>query len=611
MCRSRGRSVLGRTSRSVTPAVAFALLLAACSATSGAPAVPPVLPPPTQAPEAPAPPPCLPLTTVRLPPELAAPADGTPLNVLDASTSVARSLALLATAGTCARTVVVVTERPFGVLAIAAQLAAAEGLPLLVLPDAPALDVDGPEGFASVRTALTELGVREVLAFGPVDDRLVPDAARAIDLLQDGTRPAAAAGADPGTAEDAATVAAADALAARWGLDGPTAATPDPEQLATRVATGQQDRVLLPLGPLEPQGPSPDVGPDLEDVADRTAGTAGGLLWLGDVNDPVALLATAATAAARGEGFRPVDGTDPRRGDDRVAAVRGIDPERALLVGTVTDDTAWQLRTLLDGTTLVSGGLLPLDGRRIVALYGAPGFPSLGVLGQQDLEATIDRARETAAPYTTDERTAVPAFDLIATIASASAGPLGDYSQRLPITTIRPYVDRAREEGFVVLLDLQPGRTSFLEQAQEYEELLREPHVGLALDPEWRLGPTEVHLRRIGSVPAAEVQQVVDWLAGLVREELLPQKVLVLHQFTLDMLPDRDTIVIPPELLGVVHVDGQGSLPAKYRTFAAMSRDAEDRWVWGWKNFLRIDRPVATPEQVLALDPEALVITYQ
>jgi hypothetical protein len=60
-----------------------------------------------------------------------------------------------------------------------------------------------------------------------------------------------------------------------------------------------------------------------------------------------------------------------------------------------------------------------------------------------------------------------------------------------------------------------------------------------------------------------------------------------------------------------VHVDGQGSLAAKYRTYAAMSAGAEDRWVWGWKNFLRIDRPVATPEQVLALDPEALVITYQ
>ena len=39
-----------------------------------------------------------------------------------------------------------------------------------------------------------------------------------------------------------------------------------------------------------------------------------------------------------------------------------------------------------------------------------------------------------------------------------------------------------------VVLDLQPGRTDFLTQAKRYEPLLALPHVGLALDPEWRLG---------------------------------------------------------------------------------------------------------------------------
>ena len=40
-----------------------------------------------------------------------------------------------------------------------------------------------------------------------------------------------------------------------------------------------------------------------------------------------------------------------------------------------------------------------------------------------------------------------------------------------------------------VVLDLQPGYTDFLAQAQRYEEFLAQPHVGLALDPEWRLAP--------------------------------------------------------------------------------------------------------------------------
>ena len=58
------------------------------------------------------------------------------------------------------------------------------------------------------------------------------------------------------------------------------------------------------------------------------------------------------------------------------------------------------------------------------------------------------------------------------------------------------------------MLDLQPGRTDFLTQAKLYAELLKQPHVGLALDPEWRLKPDQVHLVQIGSVSAEEINQM-------------------------------------------------------------------------------------------------------
>ena len=53
-------------------------------------------------------------------------------------------------------------------------------------------------------------------------------------------------------------------------------------------------------------------------------------------------------------------------------------------------------------------------------------------------------------------------------------------------------VEAAAEHGVYVVLDLQPGRQDFLSQAQQYQELLELPNVGLALDPEWRLGPDQV-----------------------------------------------------------------------------------------------------------------------
>lgn len=111
--------------------------------------------------------------------------------------------------------------------------------------------------------------------------------------------------------------------------------------------------------------------------------------------------------------------------------------------------------------------------------------------------------------------------------------------------------------------------------------------------------------------PPAEVQEVADWLAELTRDVRLPQKLLVLHQFRFSMLPDRDSIVAPPELPVVVHMDGQGPISAKYDTYDAITRGVEDRWLWGWKNPYDEDSPTPTPVEVLALEPVPVLVTYQ
>ena len=105
-------------------------------------------------------------------------------------------------------------------------------------------------------------------------------------------------------------------------------------------------------------------------------------------------------------------------------------------------------------------------------------------------------------------------LEIITTVASGAAGPrrlLQRVRGRRPASLGR----RRGRAGMYVMLDLQPGRTDFLTQAQRYEELLAEPHVGLALDPEWRLGPNQRHMAQIGSVGVDEVNAVAAWLAGL------------------------------------------------------------------------------------------------
>jgi hypothetical protein len=163
------------------------------------------------------------------------------------------------------------------------------------------------------------------------------------------------------------------------------------------------------------------------------------------------------------------------------------------------------------------------------------------------------------------------------------------------------------------VLDLQPGRTDFLSQAKLYESLLALPHVGLALDPEWRLAPNQRHLTQIGSVDVVEVNSVITWLADLTAANALPQKMLVLHQFQSRMIANRSTLdTTRDELALLIHVDGQGSQPAKQSTWNALHTDAPPSVAWGWKNFYDEDLPPLTPEQTMTqVAPTPDLITYQ
>ena len=177
-------------------------------------------------------------------------------------------------------------------------------------------------------------------------------------------------------------------------------------------------------------------------------------------------------------------------------------------------------------------------------------------------ECSVSRARlnllpglNLAAEYQahTDEKV-IPAFEIITTVASSAPGPDGDYSDEATVESLRPLIDEARKNGVYVILDFQPGRSTFTEQVKQYEELLKEPHVGLGIDPEWRLYPGQVHLQQIGTVDASEINETLDYLAALTDKHRLPQKMVVLHQFTHSMITNRAALdTSHPELALTLH----------------------------------------------------------
>lgn len=337
-----------------------------------------------------------------------------------------------------------------------------------------------------------------------------------------------------------------------------------------------------------------------EEIPPLVAATPAQFSLLTNSDDPIAI------AQARAAGGKvSVLQDDPR-------ATGAIPDLEEPLVTLFDEEMAAKWQAATSGIELPGGGQLVFDNKRYVALYGNPASPALGVLGEQDTPATVARAAEVAKPYEefTDD-TVIPALEVIVTVASGAAGDDGNYSNEWDPDGFIDLIEAAEEAGQYVILDFQPGRSDFLSQVKQYEKLLAYPHVGVALDPEWRLGPTEMPLTRIGHVEASEVNEVVDYLANYVRENKLPQKALVLHQFQLQMLRDRDQIDISrPELAVVIHADGQGSQGAKASTWQTLHTDAPDVH-WGWKNFYDEDIPLLSPEETYQVSPTPDFVSYQ
>ena len=163
-----------------------------------------------------------------------------------------------------------------------------------------------------------------------------------------------------------------------------------------------------------------------------------------------------------------------------------------------------------------------------------------------------------AKPFGRKSRPVLPAMELIAVVAAAHPGPGDRYNLRQPDSVIRRYLKAARKSKALLILDIQPGRSDFFTETKRLRKWLKEPDVGLALDPEWRMKPGEVPGNVIGSVGAREVNATTAWLDQLVQRHNLPQKLLLIHQFTDDMIPESE-LKERKGLAYVLNVDGFGT----------------------------------------------------
>jgi hypothetical protein len=264
------------------------------------------------------------------------------------------------------------------------------------------------------------------------------------------------------------------------------------------------------------------------------------------------------------------------------------------------------------GSELPRGGKSVLPQHRVIGFYGAPQSPGLGELGIGSPASAAKRLRRQIRPYKSRSRQSIlPVFELLGAIALASPGPDGKYRARQPDSIIRRYSKVAKRNRFLLMLDIQPGRSRFIREVKHLRRWLRKPYVSVALDPEWNMGPNGVPGQGIGSVAAKMVNRVTRFLTGIVRRRDLPQKLVVVHQFTDSMIRNKEDLKARPGVDLVLNADGFGTPEAKRAKYEQLAPGRRSDLHPGFKLFYEEDTNLMSPKEVMRLRPRPDFIVYE
>jgi hypothetical protein len=290
----------------------------------------------------------------------------------------------------------------------------------------------------------------------------------------------------------------------------------------------------------------------------------------------------------------------------RVQAAPGVAPPAPLVVPPAPPE---------HHPELPGGGREIFPTYRLVGFCGTPGAPALGEL-HSNLPAKTKALLGYADSYAQAEgRKVLPVFELIAVIVMSAAGTDGKYRRRVDGAVVEQYLKAARLAHGLLLLNIQPGQSDFLSEVKHYERFLREPDVGVALDPEWAMKPKQLPGKFYGQTTGADINGVAAYLAGIVKEADLPEKVLVFHQVNRYVVKDEPTLAPAPGVVVIKSVDGLGPKAAKIETYDILTKTMPQGVHAGFKLFFDEDRrgggKLMTVAEVMGLAPRPEYVMYE
>lgn len=253
-----------------------------------------------------------------------------------------------------------------------------------------------------------------------------------------------------------------------------------------------------------------------------------------------------------------------------------------------------------------------LDNNQVVAYYGHPYTALMGILGEYSAQDLVPILQAKAREYDAmnGDKGVIPAFHIIFGTVQPE-GRIGIIDE----PTLLKYIEIAKQNNMLVILDHQIGRGSAAEAISQMLPYLKYDNVHLAIDPEWH---TALPMQEIGGISGYDVNAVQDLMQRYMEENNIPgKKILIVHQFMSSMIIDREVVSANYSRVDLVHdADGFGQPPTKkseydYNKLAvniplkAIKLFYPNSRGWGY------DDPLMTPEEVLSLEPQPVIIIYQ
>ncbi|MGD0328254.1 MAG: hypothetical protein ABSB00_00895 [Minisyncoccia bacterium] len=286
----------------------------------------------------------------------------------------------------------------------------------------------------------------------------------------------------------------------------------------------------------------------------------------------------------------------------------------AAFIATTTASSSlplWPVKTTYPN----AGAILPF--KRVVAYYGNFYSTGMGVLGEYPADQVLSMLASTTAQWAAADPTTpvMPAIQYIAVVAQDKEGGEGKYISRMPDDQIEHALSMASSVNGLLILDVQVGKSTLQQELPMLEKYLKMPQVELAIDPEFSMKYGNPPGTVIGTFDAADINYAAQYLAGLVRDNYLPPKILIVHRFTQDMVTNYKKIQPLREVEIVMDMDGWGSQAKKEQTYNAVIYSEPVQFT-GIKLFYKNDlKPpstgMLTPAQILSLTPAPIYIQYQ